>query len=239
MWGRSPLLLGILLSTVAGPFTPGGPVWAQEFKASPSITHFVYRPGADVAEVEHLRAWTFGLGLLIGSRDQAGYGLVAHATYGGPYWYWAGSAGMWNSGSPEVDDFGLGVSFHYTVFQSRDFRTRLGPQFGWSASGSGDGNTHVIDYRVAASHAFSESLSIYGGLGAETSRISRGPSPTRSTNPSLLGGVYVRFDPRFAFSTGVESVFSDSRQLRISGSVQFETADEDEPRRNEARLRRH
>jgi len=219
---------GALFAALATTFTPANHAKAQDFKIPVSVSPFVYRSGENLAELEHLRGWTFGLGLMIGVREaysdrQRGiYGLVAKATYGGPYWYWSAGAGMWNSGSPMTDNFGFGVNFHYNVFQSRDFRTRLGPQFGWSKSISGDRRTHVLTYRAVISHALSQSLNLYGGVGAETSRFSASGNTIRSTNPSLLGGIYARLDDQFAFSTGVESVFSDPLTLTFASSVQFE-----------------
>lgn len=213
---------GTLVAAAAAPLVGIHQAQAQGFKAPLGLSHYVYRPGQDASELEQLRAWSFGLGVIVGSRNQSGYGLVAHATYGGPYWYLAGSAGMWNSGSPAVDDFGFGVHAHYNVFQSRDFRTRVGWQVGWSTASGGDSRTHAIDYRAMVSHALTPSFALYGGLGGETLRLSMPGRSTHSTNPSALAGINTRLGRRFGLSSGVESVFSSPAQLRVSGSVQFE-----------------
>lgn len=137
---------GALIAAADAPLARTDEAGSQDCKVPLSLSHFVYRDAEDAEGVENLRAWTFGLDVILGPKSQAGYGLVAHVTYGGPYWYLAGSAGMWNGRSTVVDDFGLGVSAHYNVFQSRDFRTRLGWQAGWSTSSSGSARTHAIDY---------------------------------------------------------------------------------------------
>lgn len=204
---------------------------AQDFKIPMNVSHFVYRPGENLAELEEVHGFTFGLGLVIGVREayspnQRGiYGFVAQATFGGPYWYWGAGAGMWNSGSPVADNYGFGVNFNYNVFQSRDYRTRLGPQFGWGTASDGTTRTHVWTYRAMMSHTVSESVSLYGGMGAETSRFSAGGNPTKLTSPSVLAGIHTRLGDRFGLSTGLESVFTDPLTLTFASSVQFEGAD--------------
>ncbi len=214
-----------LVAVVASAFAPPTSLAGQDFKSPLGISHFVYRPAEDIAPVEEIRAWTFGVGLLIGSAErQARYGFAAHATYGSPYWYVAGSAGMWNGGSPNADDFGMSLKYHYNVFQSRDYRTRLGPQFGWSTASVNGSRTHAIDYRAVVSYTVSPRLSLYGGVGAETVRNStlRGDS----TDPTVIGGLNFRLSQGFAFSTGFESAFAELVQLRVAGSVQFEPTSE-------------
>lgn len=208
---------------------------AQDFKIPLSASPFVYRPGENIAELEDLNRWTFGLGLIIGvqeaysARQRGIYGLVAQATFGGPYAYIGAGAGMWNSGSSITDNFGFGLNGHYNVFQSRDFRTRLGPQFAWSTGSDGLARTHVFTYRALVSHTLNPSLTFYGGLGAETSKRANTGDFGPSTNPSLLAGIYTRLGDRFGLSTGVESVFSEPLQLNFATSVQFEGAPNSDP----------
>ena len=81
--GVSIWIMGTLIGVTTAPLVPAIQAEAQDFKVPLSVSHFVYNPGENIAELEQLQRWTIGLGLMVGAREpyserQRGiYGLVA------------------------------------------------------------------------------------------------------------------------------------------------------------------
>ena len=196
------------------------PAEAQQYKPPTGISHFVQRPGQDLAEVEELRGWTVGFGAVWASADRAAHGLAVHGTYGGAFWYWALSLGAGLDGSPEFETPALGLTYHYNALQSGDHRTRIGPQFGWTAP-LGDVRRSVFDYRVVATHALDGPVVLYGGLGGETRRPDAESVSGWSTHFSMLAGLSLEIGLGVALSVGAEEVFSNPHRFRIATALQF------------------
>ena len=216
-WIKRAVIAAVLVSLLQA-----GMVHAQHFKTPLNLSQFVHRPGEDLARVEHLQGWTFGLGTIIGLEDRDTFGLLAHVTFGGPYWYVAGGVGTWQTGDHGAGELAYGLSYHYNALQSGDYRTRLGPQFGWSSTLIGDDRAHSFNYGVVVSHSPSPTLSLYGGLGAETYRLSANGDASSRTYLSMLAGLRVGLGKRFGLSSGLGAVRAEPRQLSFASSVQYE-----------------